>query len=130
MRTATKKINKILQAILDTFTYFNVGQAVFDGNLQETAVEFIVNFFLVGFRIVLLVFACMLVIKYKISDCRYGRHNNQQNYDTDQNLDLNSDDKHIHLRNRSRQYTKHDIDQGFGRYRNFADYCAYHTDNR
>ena len=53
---------KILQAILDTFTYFNVGQAVFDGNLQETAVEFIVNFFLVGFRIVLPVFACMLVI--------------------------------------------------------------------
>ena len=53
---------KILQAILDTFTYFNVGQAVFDGNLQETTVEFIVNFFLVGFRIVLPVFACMLVI--------------------------------------------------------------------
>ena len=39
-----------------------MGQAVFDGNLQETAVEFIVNFFLVGFRIVLPVFACMLVI--------------------------------------------------------------------
>ena len=53
---------KIVQAILDTFTYFNVGQAVFDGNLQETAIEFIANFFLVGFRIVLPIFACMLVI--------------------------------------------------------------------
>ena len=53
---------KILQAILDTFTYFNVGQAVLDGNLQETVVDFLVNFFLIGFRIVLPVFACMLVI--------------------------------------------------------------------
>ena len=53
---------KIVQAILDTFTYFNVGQAVFDGNLQETAIEFLANFFLVGFRIVLPIFACMLVI--------------------------------------------------------------------
>ena len=30
--------------------------------MQETAIEFIANFFLVGFRIVLPIFACMLVI--------------------------------------------------------------------
>lgn len=52
----------VLRAILDSFQYFNVGQAVFDGNLVETAVEFMANYFMIGFRIVLPVFACMLVL--------------------------------------------------------------------
>ena len=52
----------VLRAILDTFRYFNIGQAVFDGNLVETAVDFMANYFMIGFRIVLPVFACMLVI--------------------------------------------------------------------
>lgn len=52
----------ILRAILDTFQYFNIGQAVFEGNLVETAVEFMANYFMIGFRIILPVFACMLVI--------------------------------------------------------------------
>ncbi len=52
----------ILRAILDTFRYFNIGQAVFDGNLVETAVKFMANYFMIGFRIILPVFACMLVI--------------------------------------------------------------------
>lgn len=52
----------VLRAILDTFHYFNVGEAVFRGNLAEIAVDFMGNYFLIGFRIVLPVFACMLII--------------------------------------------------------------------
>lgn len=52
----------VLRAILDTFRYFNVGKAVFSGNVVETAIEFMGNYFLIGFRIVLPVFACMLII--------------------------------------------------------------------
>lgn len=52
----------VLRAILDTFRYFNIGRAVFSGNVVETAIDFMGNYFLIGFRIVLPVFACMLVI--------------------------------------------------------------------
>lgn len=52
----------VLRAIIDTFRYFNVGEAVFNGNLVEMAVDFMANYFMIGFRIVLPVFACMLVI--------------------------------------------------------------------
>mgnify|MGYP004712462323 CR=1 FL=1 len=52
----------VLRAIIDTFRYFNIGEAVFDGNLVEMAVDFMANYFMIGFRIVLPVFACMLVI--------------------------------------------------------------------
>ena len=52
----------IIRAIVDTFQYFNVGQAVFSGDLTNMAIEFMVNYFMIGFRIVLPIFACMLVI--------------------------------------------------------------------
>lgn len=52
----------ILRAILDTFSYFNVGQAVFHGNAIEMAISFMGNYFVIGFRIVLPIFACMLII--------------------------------------------------------------------
>ena len=52
----------VLRAILDTFRYFNIGRAVFSGDVVETAVDFMANYFMIGFRIVLPVFACMLVI--------------------------------------------------------------------
>lgn len=52
----------IIRAIVDTFQYFNVGQAVFSGDLTNIAIEFMVNYFMIGFRIVLPIFACMLVI--------------------------------------------------------------------
>lgn len=59
---ASKMHYYVLRAIIDTFEYFNIGQAVFTGNLVQMAIDFIGNYFLVGFRIVLPVFACMLVI--------------------------------------------------------------------
>lgn len=52
----------VLRAIIDTFQYYNIGQAVFSGNLLRIATDFMANYFVVGFRIVLPVFACMLVI--------------------------------------------------------------------
>lgn len=52
----------VLRAILDTFRYFNIGREVFSGDVVETAVDFMANYFMIGFRIVLPVFACMLVI--------------------------------------------------------------------
>ncbi len=52
----------VLRAILDSFRLFNVGQAVFTGSLPEMAITFMGNYFLIGFRIVLPVFACMLII--------------------------------------------------------------------
>ncbi len=52
----------VLRAIIDTFQYFNVGKAVMGGNLAEMAIDFMANYFMIGFRIVLPVFACMLVI--------------------------------------------------------------------
>nr|MBP3598254.1 flagellar biosynthetic protein FliR [Eubacterium sp.] len=59
---ATRMHHFVLRAILDTFSYFNIGQAVFRGDIVETAITFMGNYFLVGFRIVLPIFACMLVI--------------------------------------------------------------------
>lgn len=52
----------ILRAIVDTFKYFNIGEAVYNGLLPQMAVEFMANYFMIGFRIVLPMFACMLVI--------------------------------------------------------------------
>lgn len=52
----------VLHAIMDSFSYFNIGQAVFRENLVEMAISFMGNYFLVGFRIILPVFACMLTI--------------------------------------------------------------------
>ncbi len=59
---ATNMHHYVLRAILDTFSHFNVGQAVFQGNIVETAVSFMGNYFLIGFRIVLPIFACMLIM--------------------------------------------------------------------
>lgn len=52
----------IIRAILESFQYFNVGQAVFGGSITNMAIDFMGNYFMIGFRIVLPVFACMLVI--------------------------------------------------------------------
>ncbi len=52
----------IIHAILDTFQYFNIGQAVFQGNAPQMIVSLMGNYFIIGFRIILPMFACMLVI--------------------------------------------------------------------
>ncbi len=52
----------VLRAILDTFSYFNIGKAVFRGNIVEMIISFMGNYFMIGFRIVLPIFACMLIM--------------------------------------------------------------------
>lgn len=96
---------KILQAILDTFTYFNVGQAVFDGNLQEISCRIYCQLFSRWFP-----HRASGICLYACDQCRAWC-----------TVESDSADEYVCRRN---------SDQGFGRYRNFADYCAYHTDNR
>ena len=53
----------IIRAIVDSFSYFNVGKAVFDTvSLKNIVVDFIANYFIIAVRIVLPVFCCMLLI--------------------------------------------------------------------
>lgn len=59
---ATNMHHYVVRAILETFGFFTVGQAVFNGNLTQMAIDFMANYFVIGFRIVLPIFASMLVI--------------------------------------------------------------------
>ena len=52
----------IIRAIFDSFSYFNVGKAVFHASLKEIMVDFVANYFLIAVRIVLPIFCCMLII--------------------------------------------------------------------
>mgnify|MGYP004515321503 FL=1 len=52
----------IIRAIFDSFSYFNVGKAVFRTSLKEIMVDFVANYFLIAVRIVLPIFCCMLII--------------------------------------------------------------------
>ena len=52
----------IIRAILDSFTYFHVGQAVFRSSLKDIMVDFMANYFVIAMRIVLPMFCCMLII--------------------------------------------------------------------
>ncbi len=52
----------IIRAITDSFQYFNVGEPVFRNSLKDIMIDFMGNYFLIAFRIVLPVFCCMLLI--------------------------------------------------------------------
>lgn len=52
----------IIRSIIDSFQYFNVGQAVFRMGLKDIMVDFMANYFLIALRIVLPVFCCMLIL--------------------------------------------------------------------
>lgn len=53
----------IIRAIVDSFTYFNVGKAIFPTlNLKNIVVDFMGNYFVIAVRIILPVFCCMLLI--------------------------------------------------------------------
>ncbi len=52
----------LIKAIVDTFKYFNVSQEVFPENMLQVGVEFIVNFFVLAFRIMLPMFCAMFLI--------------------------------------------------------------------
>lgn len=52
----------IIRAVFDSFAYFNVGEAVYRGSLKDIMVDFMANYFIIAFRIVLPIFCCMLII--------------------------------------------------------------------
>lgn len=52
----------VVKAIIDSFVYAPVGRAIIHRTLYEIMQTFIVDFFLIGFRIVLPVFAVTLVV--------------------------------------------------------------------
>lgn len=52
----------LLKAIIDSFRYVPLGRAVISRNLYEIMQTFIVDYFIIGFRIVLPVFAVMLIV--------------------------------------------------------------------
>ena len=59
---ATNMHYYIIRAILDTFKYFNVGQEVFPRDMVNVGIDFIINFFIIGFRITLPMFCGMFLI--------------------------------------------------------------------
>lgn len=59
---ATNMHYYIIRAIVDSFKYFNIGEEVFPGQMVEVGIEFIVNFFLIAFRITLPIFCSMFLI--------------------------------------------------------------------
>lgn len=62
MLVATNMHYYIIRAITDSFSYFNIGQAVFRDGLKDIMLNFMGNYFLIALRIVLPVFCCMLLI--------------------------------------------------------------------
>lgn len=52
----------VIRAITDSFSYFNVGEAVFRDSLKDVMLDFMANYFIIAVRIVLPVFACMLLM--------------------------------------------------------------------
>lgn len=52
----------LIRAIIDSFKYIPLGGAVFKAGLYEIFTSFIVDFFIIGFRIVLPIFATMLIV--------------------------------------------------------------------
>ena len=52
----------IIRAIFDSVTYVPIGQAVFRSSIKDIMVDFMANYFIIAFRIVLPIFCCMLII--------------------------------------------------------------------
>lgn len=52
----------MLEAIIDAFTFIPVGQAVIDTSMYKVMITFIKDYFIIGFRIILPIFAAMLII--------------------------------------------------------------------
>ncbi len=52
----------VIQAVVDSFQHFNIGEAVFSKSITDVMVEFLPNYFMIAFRILLPIFGCMLII--------------------------------------------------------------------
>ncbi|MBO4395877.1 MAG: flagellar biosynthetic protein FliR [Eubacterium sp.] len=52
----------IIRAILDTFKYFNISEEIFPRDMVRVGIDFIINFFVIAFRIMLPIFCGMFLI--------------------------------------------------------------------
>lgn len=52
----------LIKAIMDTFNLIPIGHAVFKPGLYDGAIKFITDYFIIGFRIILPVFASLLIV--------------------------------------------------------------------
>ncbi|MDD5935727.1 MAG: flagellar biosynthetic protein FliR [Clostridiales bacterium] len=52
----------IVKALVDSFTIVPLGKVVINVSIYEAFLEFIINYFLIGFRIVLPIFASLLIV--------------------------------------------------------------------
>ncbi|SHL96360.1 flagellar biosynthetic protein FliR [Anaerosporobacter mobilis DSM 15930] len=52
----------LIKAIMDTFNLIPIGHTVFNSGLYDGAIKFITDYFIIGFRIILPVFASLLVV--------------------------------------------------------------------
>lgn len=52
----------MLKAMIDAFTFIPIGEAVIDMSMYKIMVTFIKDYFIIGFRIILPIFAAMLII--------------------------------------------------------------------
>lgn len=52
----------LLKAMIDAFTFIPVGKAVIDTSIYKILITFMKDYFIIGFRIILPIFAAMLVI--------------------------------------------------------------------
>ena len=62
MVMVTNMHHYLIRAITDSFQVIPVGGVVFDFNLYEVMKRFVVDYFVIGFRIVLPIFASLLVV--------------------------------------------------------------------
>jgi flagellar biosynthesis protein FliR len=52
----------LIKAIMDTFNLIPIGHVVFKSGLYDGAIKFITDYFIIGFRIILPVFASILIV--------------------------------------------------------------------
>ena len=52
----------IIDALYDSYQLIPIGGAKFSGNLYTIMITYITDYFIIGFRIILPIFACILVI--------------------------------------------------------------------
>jgi flagellar biosynthetic protein FliR len=52
----------VIEALVDSYQMIPIGGAVFHSSLYEIFVKYITDYFIIGFRIILPVFACILIV--------------------------------------------------------------------
>ena len=52
----------LIDAVVDSYKVIPIGEGIVSPNLYKIFVQYVIDFFVIGFRIILPVFACILVI--------------------------------------------------------------------